>query len=287
MVVAPAWDLAIGRLSAAACRPDGTDAGLPRLPSPDREHQPRRRGRENVDANEHRPGRRRRPMRRRASGTSCSPTSPATRASCPASRRRTGSTSAAASRPPTRCSVPSWTPSSRAWRPSSPSSSSRAMPSSRPRRRRDSMARVTGSSRQLAATYRAFIDAPHPGHPLERPRLYGLPGRRPPRPQGGAPSGPRGPPDGRVRQRPARPGRDGRPSIAQEHRPRADRLPSLPVHDRRRGDRARAVQVGISHGEEYPDVGEITGASWSWAVPMFAPVADDEAPGRRSVAGAV
>ena len=81
----------------------------------------------------------------------------------------------------------------------------------------------------------------HAGHPLERPPLHGLPRRRPPRPQGGAPSGSRGAPGGRVRQRPARPGRDGRAPIAQEHHPRADRLPPLPVPDRRRGDRARTV----------------------------------------------
>ena len=49
--------------------------------------------RENVDGRDHR-GRRPKPMHGRASDTSCSLTSPATPASCPASRRSTGSTSA-------------------------------------------------------------------------------------------------------------------------------------------------------------------------------------------------
>ena len=44
-------------------------------------------------------------------------------------------------------------------------------------------------------------------------------------------------PGGRVRQRPARPRGDRRPSPAQEHDPFADRRPSVPVPDRRRGER--------------------------------------------------
>ena len=70
-------------------------------------------------------------------------------------------------------------------RPTSTWSSSRAMRSSRPRRRLASMATATGSSTRLGTMYRAFIDSRHAGDPLQRPRLHRLPRRRAPRPQGG------------------------------------------------------------------------------------------------------
>ena len=204
-------------------------------------------------------GWRRRWSRRPASDTCCSPTSPATRASWPASSRSTASTSAAASPRPTACWRTSSTRSSRASSPTSRSSSSRATPSS-PRRRPASLdGQGDRVLEELGTMYRVVHRQPHGGHPGQRPRLHRLPGGRPPRPQGGAPSGPRGPPDGRVRQRPARPGRDGRASAAQEHASATDRLPPYLFLTDAAATALGAAEAGLAHGEEYPDAGRIHG----------------------------
>ena len=172
------------------------------------------------------PGRRRRQTRRQASATCCSPTSPATRASWPASSRSTGSTSARASRPPTPCSVPSWTPSSTGVEPDFAvvKLEGDAVFAAAPAADLDGQGdRVL---EKLGAMYRAFIDSRTRAIPSSDHICTACPAVAHLDLKVGAPPGPGGAPGGRVRQRPARPGGDGRAPPAQEHHPGPDRLPA-------------------------------------------------------------